>query len=252
MSIIDDCLALYGSDTFFVRYPARETQQEYWAQKEDPDGKIRDIASERQQRMADIAYIADFINTLPSGHVLDVGCGFGELLEQIAPRHTRIGVDPSEIAMQAVRALDGVVAHQGVLEDLEFAPASCDIVTSHHVIEHLQDPVGFVDTVAALLKPGGYFICGTPNFASPAARVYGDRFRLLHDPTHISLFTDDSLIRLLRHKGFRIVKVEYPFFGTRFATMDACEKMLTGSASVSPAFWGSFVTVFAERMSDGL
>jgi hypothetical protein len=41
--------------------------------------------------------------------------------------------------------------------------------------------------------------------------------------------------------------VEYPFFGTRFATDEAWARMLNPDDGMSPAFWGSFVTVFAEK-----
>ncbi len=246
-SIIDRCLALYGSDDYFVRYPARVSGDEYWDEKRDPDGRLRDIASEREQRKADLAYIAEAVNARPPGRVVDVGCGLGELLEQIDSVHERIGIDPSERAVEVAAARSGARTVRGVLTDESFAPESCDTIVAHHVIEHVDEPVGFVRTVAKALRPGGLFVVGTPNFASAAARLFGDRFRLLHDPTHVSLFTDDSLMRLLRNSGFRIVAVDYPFFGTRFATGEAWERMLRPEEGVSPAFWGSFVTVFAER-----
>jgi len=107
--------------------------------------------------------------------------------------------------------------------------------------------VPFVREVFRLLKPGGYFICGTPDFSSAAARRFGDRFRLLHDPTHVSLFTEDSLVRLFRDTGFVVERIEKPFFDTRFATEEAMTRMLSGEGEVSPAFYGSFMTVFARK-----
>lgn len=245
-SIIDRCLALYGSPDYFVHYPARPSAEEYWADKRDPDGRIRDLADERDQRKQDLAYIARAVNARPTGRVVDVGCGLGELLEQIDPRHERIGIDTSARAVETAAARSGARTIQGIFTADTFAPATCDVIVAHHVIEHIGEPVGFVRAVAAALRPGGLFVVGTPNFASAAARLFGDRFRLLHDPTHVSLFTDDSLLRLLRDTGFRVVSVEYPFFGTRFATQEAWERMLAPQDGVSPAFWGSFVTAFAE------
>ncbi|MCA1243838.1 class I SAM-dependent methyltransferase [Stappia stellulata] len=248
-SIIDECLALYGSDAYFVRYPAREAEVEYWDEKRDPDGNIRDLAAERDQRKADLAYIADAVNARAAGRVVDVGCGLGELLEQISPKHERVGVDPSERAVEVAAERSGARTLRGELSVDLFPAGSCDTIIAHHVIEHIEEPVGFVETVRHLLAPGGVFVVGTPNFASAAARRFGERFRLLHDPTHVSLFTDDSLLRLLRDFGFRVAAVEYPFFGTRFATDEAWARMLDAEKGVSPAFWGSFVTVFAEKTS---
>ncbi|MCC4243209.1 class I SAM-dependent methyltransferase [Stappia indica] len=246
-TIIDRCLALYGSDDYFVPYPARVAGGEYWDEKRDPDGRLRDIASEREMRKADLAYIAEAVNARAPGRVVDIGCGLGELLEQIDPRHERIGLDPSEKAVETAAERSGAATVRGVLEPGRFEPASCDAFVAHHVIEHVDDPVAFVRLVHEALRPGGLFVVGTPNFASAAARLFGERFRLLHDPTHVSLFTDDSLMRLLRDSGFRIASVEYPFFGTRFATLEAWERMQAPDSGVSPAFWGSFVTVFAEK-----
>lgn len=246
-TIIDRCLALYGSDDYFVPYPARVAGEEYWDEKRDPDGRLRDIASEREMRKADLAYIARAVNARAPGRVVDIGCGLGELLEQIDPRHERIGLDPSEKAVETAAERSGAVTVRGVLEPGRFEPASCGAIVAHHVIEHVDDPVAFVRLVHEALRPGGLFVVGTPNFASAAARLFGERFRLLHDPTHVSLFTDDSLMRLLRDSGFRIASVEYPFFGTRFATLEAWERMQAPDSGVSPAFWGSFVTVFAEK-----
>ena len=246
-SIIDRCLALYGSADYFVPYPARVAAGEYWDEKRDPDGRLRDIAAEREMRKADLAYIARAVNARAPGRVVDIGCGLGELLEQIDPRHERIGLDPSEKAVEMAAQRSGATTIRGVLEPGRFQPASCDVIVAHHVIEHVDDPVSFVRLAHEALRPGGLFVVGTPNFASAAARIFGERFRLLHDPTHVSLFTDDSLMRLLRDSGFRIASVEYPFFGTRFATQEAWERMQAPETGVSPAFWGSFVTVFAEK-----
>ncbi|MBO6756967.1 MAG: class I SAM-dependent methyltransferase [Roseibium sp.] len=247
MGIIDACLKLYEGRDYFVSYPARTERQEYWNQTRDPDGNIRDIRSERDLRKADVAYIADHLNRLPSGRVIDVGCGLGELLEQVDARHDRLGFDLSEAAVRATGDLPGVSAERRAFTEGCVDPGSCRAIVAHHVIEHMEDPVAFVKVVRTSLSDGGVFVCGTPNFACAAARIYGDRFRLLHDPTHVALFTDESLMRLLRDVGFRIVSVEYPFFGTRYATDEAWRKMLAGDAPVSPPFWGSFVTVFAEK-----
>lgn len=247
MSIIDRCLDLYRGENYYVSYPARPLPQDYWDLKKDPDGKVRDAASERDMRKEDVRYIADYINARAPGTVLDIGFGLGELLEQVEAKNTCFGLDPSERAIEIGRERCKAELRRGVLEPGTFSPGSFDVIVANHVIEHVDEPVPFVETIFEILKPGGDFVCGTPNFASAAARVFGDRFRLLHDPTHVSLFTDDSLIRLLRDKGFRIEQVDYPFFGTRFASVAAFETMVQAGAEVSPAFWGSFVTVFARK-----
>lgn len=249
MSIIDKCLQLYATQDYFVPFPARPLSRDYWNDKQDPDGVVRDLSAERELRKQDVAYIADYINARDPGTVLDIGFGLGELLEQISDKHTCVGLDPSLKALEMAADKCKAQLLLGTLSADTFEAESLDAVVSHHVIEHVVEPVEFVQNVFRTIAPGGVFICGTPNFASPAARVFQDRYRLLHDPTHVSLFTDDSLLRLLRDVGFIVQKVEYPYFETRFASPEGFLSMMEGTASVSPAFWGSFVTVFAVKPS---
>jgi signal recognition particle subunit SEC65 len=85
---------------------------------------------------------------------------------------------------------------------------------------------------------------GTPNFDSAAARRYGPRFRMLADPTHISLFSEDSIRRLVRDIGFKIENVEYPYFETPWFSKKELLRILDKD-SISPPFYGSILTLFA-------
>ena len=116
----------------------------------------------------------------------------------------------------------------------------------HHVIEHIKNPVTFIDEVKRILRPGGILIIGTPDFDSACARRYGKNFRLLNDPTHISLFSNDSMHRFLRDKNFRILKVEYPYFETRFFTKENLDRLFD-IRKMSPPFYGSFMTFFCMK-----
>lgn len=130
---------------------------------------------------------------------------------------------------------------------MDFQESSFDIVLMNHVIEHLPNPQEAITKVRALLKSGGILIIGTPNFDSGAARRYGNKFRLLNDPTHISLFSEDSLRRFVRDNGFTIENVEYPFFDTPWFSKENLLKLMQLNV-VSPPFYGSFMTIFARKI----
>lgn len=250
-SIIDQCLRLVETGGYFVhRERPANLCGDYWNRKPDPDGNVRDIESERAARMEDVRYIADWLNALTPGRILDVGCGLGELLEQIDGRHEAFGIDGSGRSVEICRARTRASILQNDLAGAAFPEGHFDAVVTHHVIEHVDEPVGLIREVRRILKPGGRFVVGTPDFSCAAARRFGDRFRLLHDATHVSLFTEDSLLRLLRDEGFTVEATEKPFFGTRFATAEAFVKMATGEGDVSPPFYGSFLTVFARKKAD--
>ncbi len=135
--------------------------------------------------------------------------------------------------------------HNGTLEDFD-GVLKFDVIVMNHVIEHLVDPVGALQKIYNLLKPGGTFIISTPDFDSAAARRYGSNFRLLHDPTHISLFSSDSMHRCLRGQNFKINYVKYPFFDTPWFTESNLLRILNADG-ISPPFYGSVMTFFCER-----
>ena len=131
-----------------------------------------------------------------------------------------------------------------------FAAAAFHIAICHHAIEHMEDPVWQVEDIWRLLVPGGWLLMSTPDFDSPSARLYGDRYRMLHDPTHISLFTEESMRRLLRDTGFHVQRVEKPFYGTRFETMG--NAMLVGSRrhsgnGWSPPAYGNWLSFYCQK-----
>ena len=105
-----------------------------------------------------------------------------------------------------------------------------------------------IKQIYAKLKPGGYLIIGTPDFDSGAARRYGEKFRLLHDPTHVSLFSNDSMHRFLRDNGFKINKVEYPYFDTEWFNEKTLMAMLKNN-TVSPPFYGSTMTFICQKIN---
>ena len=66
---------------------------------------------------------------------------------------------------------------------------------------------------------------------------------MLHDPTHISLFSNDSMHRCLRDVGFRIDRVDYPYFETHWFNRSDLLRMLDAEG-VSPPFYGNFMTFY--------
>lgn len=231
---------------FIRRDPVRPPDYEgaYWGVITDPDGRTRDRAREREQHLDDIRQELAFLHALPGGRLLDVGCGLGFLLSALDARWERHGVEVSRYAGE--RAAEHARVHVGTLERAAYPAEHFDCVVLHHVIEHVDDPVSLIREARRVMRPGGWLVLGTPDFDCAAARRFGPRFRLLHDPTHVSLFTNESMHRFLRDHGFEIRRVEYPFFETRHFTRENLERLFD-TAATSPAFYGSFMTFYARR-----
>jgi 2-polyprenyl-6-hydroxyphenyl methylase / 3-demethylubiquinone-9 3-methyltransferase len=102
--------------------------------------------------------------------VLDVGCGGGILSEAMARAGAQVlGIDLStpvlEVAqLHALEAKADVQYRAIAAEELaQERPAAFDLVTCMEMLEHVPDPAGALEALAALVKPGGDVVVSTLN-----------------------------------------------------------------------------------------
>lgn len=113
----------------------------------------------------------NFARTYSAGaHVLDYGCGSGYGAHFLAPycasiTGVDIATDAIEYAKQHYRAPNLSYAHVVPTNGgaLPFPDASFDTVLSFQVIEHIANPKPYLSDILRVLKPGGVFICATPD-----------------------------------------------------------------------------------------
>jgi ubiquinone/menaquinone biosynthesis C-methylase UbiE len=120
---------------------------------------------------------ADFYGLLAlpagaSGDLLDAGCGTGieaANLRRLAPGLKIHGVDISSVVLAGAVArpdMGDTVFYQTALEHLPFADSAFDYISSHEVIEHVEDPASVLREFARVLKPGGICAMAAHNDAS--------------------------------------------------------------------------------------
>ena len=211
----------------------------------DPDGKARDMRSEAeaaawaQRRSVPISWIPQ------AARVLDVGCGDGKL-KVARPDLDVVGYEPSDEDREAAQ-------RRGVhtVEASDHAGIYFDVLFCMDVVEHMSDPRGDLAVWMRSLRTGGLVIVECPDFWSPMAQLYGDRYRLLHDPDHVSLFTTESLIRMLRDLGVIVEDVAFPFYGGPFDTAETWERHeiahVHSDSTISPASPGNMVAVRGRK-----
>jgi 2-polyprenyl-6-hydroxyphenyl methylase/3-demethylubiquinone-9 3-methyltransferase len=126
-------------------------------------GYIRDQAALRFGRDA------KKLDSMKGLRMLDIGCGGGLLSEPLARLGaSMIGVDPSETNIEAARQhaeQSGLVIDYRctTAEALTEAGEEFDIVLAMEVVEHVADVPLFVQSCAAMVKPGGLMIAATLN-----------------------------------------------------------------------------------------
>jgi SAM-dependent methyltransferase len=235
--------------------PGEGADREFTQRKSvDPDGRERDLLAEREQYLADLAPELDTLRAWtkqsklkPVIRLLDVGCGYGRLLSAFSPLTGTpgvacFGIEPSEHS--AGYAREHATVHVGTIENAPPDWECFDVVVLYHVIEHARDPVAMLRFAFERMSAGGRLLVGTPDFDGPIAQRYQERFRLLHDPTHIALFSTESLLRCLRGVGFEVERIDYPF-PARYDTPEA--RAAAEAAGVSPPARGNVVTMYARK-----
>ena len=133
------------------------------------------------------------------GRLLDVGCGDGAFLARAEHRGWAVvGLETSPEAAARARASTRGTIIGAPLEQATL-PDSLDVVTFWDCLEHLADPFGALQRVAARLRPGGLVAITMPNAAGAEARLWGERWRYLDLARygHLHHFTPRSLRRLL-------------------------------------------------------
>jgi SAM-dependent methyltransferase len=133
------------------------------------------------------------------GRVLDVGCRFGALARSYLDGNEVVGVDIDRQALDEAASLAIEPVWADAAEPLPFEDESFDVVVLGELLEHLPLPHLTVAEARRVLRPGGRLVGSVPN-------AYRLKRRLMFllgrspdaDPTHLQLFSPDSLRSLLR------------------------------------------------------
>jgi SAM-dependent methyltransferase len=150
-----------------------------------------------------------------AGSGLDVGCGRGEFLRQLARSGYAVrGVEPSVGLSEFAAKTAGVAVMNCKLEDAIISEP-VDFISSTHSLEHMDHPQAFLATALNLLKDDGVLFVEVPNTEAAIIRVLDFVFKItgigwssrlcpLHPPFHKHGYNLPSLSRLLTDSGFTI------------------------------------------------
>lgn len=148
------------------------------------------------------------------GNILDVGCATGYFLDMARDEGWKTyGMELSEYAGALARERGHEVSVGGLFE-LKTGERM-DVVTMWDVLEHVDSPRMFLESVKEYMNPGAYVAINTPNIGSVWARVMGKKWHAILPPEHINYFNEENLKLLLEQIGFEIVHTKR--IGKRFS-----------------------------------
>ncbi|WP_336485804.1 class I SAM-dependent methyltransferase [Methylobacterium nigriterrae] len=132
----------------------------------------------------------------PGARLLDFGSGSGEFLAAARARGCEaVGVEPGRDYAAYARAHHGVEVLEDAGDD-RFEPGTFDVITTHHVLEHLRDPADVMERLARWLKPDGVLYAAVPNMAATGKPPH-ERFHF----AHVHGFVRDTLDLTARRAG---------------------------------------------------
>jgi SAM-dependent methyltransferase len=136
--------------------------------------------------------------------LLEIGCAGGFFLE--AARRGGIaarGVEVSEVAARYAQLTLGVQVTIGHFEQANLE-GPFDAVCAFHVLEHVDDPRGFLEKARELIAPRSCLALEVPNIESAAARADGIGWPGLQPEYHRWHFSPTTLTSLVESCGFGI------------------------------------------------
>jgi SAM-dependent methyltransferase len=177
-----------------------------------------------------------FRSLIPAGHILDFGCGTGDLISHAkASGYTVRGAEPSQAAISHAPAdvMDLIVSPDQELT----SPRQYDIISMFHVLEHVEDPKTLVTSLRNKLNPKGYLIIAVPNFTSFDAEHYGADWAAWDVPRHLWHYSPDQMIPFIEQIGFHHTDAQPMWFDAFYVAL-LSERYRSGS-SLMGLFWAA-------------
>ena len=141
-----------------------------------------------------------------SMRVLEIGCATGYFLAALEPFvGERVGVEFNEAHAAYTRQRLGIEVYTDPIEKTNRPKGSFDVVFMFHVLEHMEDPEGFLRGLSEYLTPQGKVYIEVPNIddalISPyKVAAYADFY---YREPHLFYFSPATFRTLTERAGFR-------------------------------------------------
>lgn len=150
-----------------------------------------------------------YLGKSEGGRLLDIGSGSGDFLNLMAGLGWQVqGVEPDKEAAELSRKRFGfkIIGQKFIESDL--SSEYFDAITAKHVIEHIDDPVGFLKKAWQVLGSAGRLTATTPNIKSLGHLMFKKNWFPLEPPRHLFLFSAETLKEAALRAGLKNIEVK--------------------------------------------
>lgn len=211
-----DCGSLFASPRptagALADYAAHSEAVEFWSThfyRQTADARRAQIFRPR----AAVANALIGRGLVPSGgRFADVGAGYGLFLEEVRALGTFgsvVGIEPDPRLAAVCREAGFEVAERPV-EDIPAGTIEADLAAAFEVVEHVFEPLSFLQACAGVLKPGGVLLFTTLTISGFDLQILWDRSRSITPPQHLNFASVGGMERLILRAGLELVSVTTP------------------------------------------
>jgi cyclopropane fatty-acyl-phospholipid synthase-like methyltransferase len=164
--------------------------KQYWS-KPDFKGQTRKIKISK--------YLENHLQK--DDKVLEIGCGWGDNVHHLRKKgFDVIGLDKDPQVCDNEKILN--------FDFRKYAPKEkYDMIYGIHLLEHIREPVEFIEQVLGLLKPEGRFLFEIPNMEEPLLSIYRNKAfsKFYWYPYHLFFYTPETAKKVFsKIKGIEI------------------------------------------------
>lgn len=152
------------------------------------------------------------------GKLLDIGCGKGHLLQAAKKRGWQpVGYDVDCDSVEYFSKKYGIKIYCGDFEKIGWEKNSFQLISMHHVFEHLKNPIKYLHIVTSALEQRGIFFIVIPNIRGLSSRI---KFRMeklgirrtnvgrYYDTSHhLFYYEPKTLSNVLIKQGYKILLI---------------------------------------------
>ncbi len=141
------------------------------------------------------------VNLFPSSiqansKILEIGSSTGHrvaILKEYGFHNIHANEFNVDFSKEIAKRFNVESSHIDIRDNKNLTPNSVDFVVASMVLEHAADPVGFVDRIYEILKPGCYIAFSVPNIDCLEFKLFGSTLYALQAPYHLSQFNENSI-----------------------------------------------------------